>query len=88
LDVAPFDPGFAPPVESLNAQPAIDVHSDTPQQQEMPKTNNGSSGDTPSLNLPTNGHPLAPQPPPANGAITGPPPMPPPLMPFGAPPAK
>jgi hypothetical protein len=85
LDSAPFDPGFAPPVESLNAEPAMDVHPDEPQPEDAPnKMNNGRNGDTPSLKLPTNGHADTP---PSDDTQTGPPPiMPPPMMPFGAPP--
>jgi hypothetical protein len=82
LDSAPFDPAFAPPVESLNAEPAMDLHSEP---EDAPnKMDNGRNGDTPSLKLPTNGHPEAPSP--ADESQTDPPPMPPPLMPFGAPP--
>jgi hypothetical protein len=84
LDSVPFNPGFEPPVESLNAEPAMDVHPDESQPKETPhKMNNGRNGDTPSLQLPTNGHADASSPP--DNGQTSPPPMPPPLMPFGAP---
>jgi hypothetical protein len=77
LDAAPFDPAFAPPVASLGAQPVADLHND-PSPKPPPTDDDG----TPSLELPTNGHPKAP-----GSPGTSPPPVPPPLMPFGAPPS-
>jgi hypothetical protein len=80
LDAAPFDPAFAPPVASLNAQPVADINNDS---SPRPPLRNGDNG-TPSLQLPTNGHPKAPGGPGYPDKQTSPPPVPPPLMPFGA----
>ena len=85
LDSAPFNPAFEP-VESLNAEPAMDLHLDEPRQDNVFKTNDGKNGDTPSLQLPTNGRSGAPPSIPTDDSQTDPPPMAPPLMPFGAPP--
>lgn len=78
LAAAPFDPGYAAPVESLNAQP-LDLG--TPNFGGEPSAHPGSPANgTPSLSLPTNGAPGAP-----TGAAASdvsppaPPPLPPPL---------
>jgi hypothetical protein len=85
IAAAPFDPGFAPPVDSLNAQPLEVPPGDPgPAPMSAPKMTNS---DTPMLVLPTNGAgpvsatPPPPAPvPPADLMSTAPPPVPPPLM--------
>lgn len=84
LASVPFDPAFAQPVVSLNAQPvAVDLHMPPAGPTAMgttspiPPPNQPSQGaQTPSLVLPTNGAIPAT---PADLAPPAPPPMPPPL---------
>lgn len=71
LNATPFDPSFAPPVSSLNAQPlGADIH-DPGQPAPSPPTNG-----TPSLPLPGMNAATTPQ---ANSMQVDPPPVPPPF---------
>ena len=86
IDAAPFDPGFAPPVQALNAQTLdtepVSYEAPAPVPDAAPPP--APSSDTPMLVLPTDNNAQSAAPAPAHNyssdvAPAAPPPLPPPL---------
>jgi hypothetical protein len=79
IAAGPFDPAFAPPVSSLNAQP-VDLELHAPPAK-TPQLTSYAAEQTPSLQLPNENPIPATAPTPSDMTPPAPPPVPPPLNP-------